>query len=60
MGKSPWSWMKEITTVDNGWGHTRESLPFIVNSTVIVTGIFQFSMVNFTLANFHYYGGKNR
>ena len=30
----------------------------IVNSTVIVTGIFQFSKVNFTLVNFHYYGRK--
>ena len=32
----------------------------IVNGTVSVTGIFQFTMVNFTLVNFHDYRGKNK
>ena len=32
----------------------------IVNGTVSVTGIFQFTMVNFTLVNIHDYRGKNK
>ena len=32
----------------------------IVNGTVSVTRIFQFTMVNFTLVNFHDYRGKNK
>ena len=32
----------------------------IVNGTVSVPGIFQFTMVNFTLVNFHDYCGKNK
>ena len=28
--------------------------------TIVVTGIFQFTMVNFTLVNFHDYRGKNK
>ena len=31
-----------------------------VNGTVSVTGIFQFTMVNFTLVNIHDYRGKNK
>ena len=32
----------------------------IVNAAVSVTGIFQFTMVNSTLVNFHDYRGKNK
>ena len=32
----------------------------IVNGAVSVTGIFQFTMVNSTLVNFHDYRGKNK
>ena len=32
----------------------------IVNGTVSVTGIFQFTILDFTLVNFHDYRGKNK
>ena len=32
----------------------------IVNGALSVTGIFQFTMVNTTLVNFHDYRGKNK